>query len=170
MSIEHRRPAAGQWTVAQVRRDTLNEGTRRKRLSWWLLIVPALALFSFSLTASAGTGKPDYASAAKDLPKGQPLVVVGPRADGSLLGWLTSTYSTHEVCSVTPSQLERIASAYDVGQMTVTVDSAPVQLVTVSGKGANDAELRAFLGVRALDCRLVRRASIFYLPFDAHGS
>lgn len=170
MSIQHRRPAAGQWTVARVRRDTLNEGTRRKRLSWWLLIVPALALFSFSLTASAQTGKPDYASAAKELPKGQPLVVVGPRDDGTLLGWLKSTYSSHEVCSVTASQLERIASAYDVGQMTITVDGASVQLVTVSGQGANDAELRAFLGVRALDCRLVRRTSIFYLPFDAHGS
>jgi hypothetical protein len=170
MSIQHRRPAAGQWTAARVRRDALNEGSRWKRLSWWLLIVPALALFSFSLAAGAQTGKPDYASAAKELPKSKALVVIGPRDDGTLLGWLKSIYSSHELCSVTASQLERIASEYEVGQVTIAVDGAPVELVTVSGQGANDAELRALLGVPALNCRLVRRASVFYLPFDAHGS
>jgi hypothetical protein len=170
MSIRDRRPAAGQWTAARVRRDTLNEGSRFKRLAWWLLIVPALALFSFSLAAGAQTGKRDYAGAVRDLPAGRPLVVVQASEEDSLLGWLEGKWASQELCSVTPSQLERIAAAYDIGRMTITVDGAPVELVTVSGRGANVADLRTLLGAPAPDCRLVRRASIFYLPFDAHGS
>jgi hypothetical protein len=90
--------------------------------------------------------------------------------EDSLVGWLKSAYSNREVCSVTPSQLQRISSEYQVGWTTLSVDGAPVEIATVSGPRANDAEVRSFLGVSALDCRLVRRASIFYLPFDAHGS
>lgn len=170
MSIEKRRPAAGQWTAAQVRRDVLREGSRTKRLAWWLVIVPALALFSFSLAAGAGTGKPGYAGAANELPPGKPLVYVRASYEDSLLGWFKDKWASHELCSVTQAQLERIASEYEVGWMTATADGAQVRIATVSGPGANDAELRAFLGAPALKCHLVRRASIFYLPFDAHTS
>jgi hypothetical protein len=170
MSIRDRRPAARQWTAAHVRRDALDEGPRSKRLAWWLVIVPALALFSFSLAASAQTGKADLASAVRDLPATKPLVVVRTNQGDSLLGWLKSAYADREVCAVTPSQLQRISSEYQVGWTTISTDSGQTQIATVAGPGANDAELRSLLGVSALDCRLVRRASIFYLPFDAHGS
>jgi hypothetical protein len=170
MSIEKRRPAAGQWTAAQVRRDVLREGSRTRRLAWWLVIVPALALFSFSLAAGAETGKPGYASAAKELPAGKPLVYVRASYEGSLLGWFKDKWSSHELCSVSSRQLERIASEYEIGWVTASVDGAQVEIATVSGPGANDAELRALLGAPGLKCRLVRRASIFYLPFDANTS
>jgi hypothetical protein len=170
MSIEKRRPAAGQWTAAHVRGDTLREGSRTKRLAWWLVIVPALALFSFSLAAGAGTGKPDLASAAEDLPPNKPLVYVRASHEDGLVGWLKDKWAGHELCSVSPSQLEQIASEYQIGHVTMTMDGAPVDVVTVSGQGANDAELRSLLDAPALQCHLVRRASIFYLPFDAHTS
>ena len=170
MSIDHRRPAAGQWTAAQVRRDSLREGSRAKRLVWWLVIVPALALFSFSLAAGAQTGKTDLASAARELPPMKPLVYIRTSQADSLTSWLSGKWDSHELCSVTTSQLQRISSEYQVGWTTVTAASGTMQIATVSGPGANDAEVRSLLSVSALDCRLVRRASIFYLPFDAHGS
>jgi hypothetical protein len=173
MSIEHRRLAARQWTAANVREDALNLGTRWKKLASWLLIVPTLSFFSLSLVAGAHTlGRTDYARAAKQLPRNEPLVGVAAaeKSIDNFFGWFTQGYSGHELCSVTSSQLAQISAHYQVAHMTITVDGVAVDVVTVSGQGANDHELRTFLGDPGLKCKLVRRASVFYLPFDAHGS
>jgi hypothetical protein len=173
MSIQHRRPAAGQWTAAYTRDDALQLGRyRRKRLASWLLIVPTLAFFSLSLVAGAQAfGKTDYASAIKELPPSQPVIVVAKvqQSFDNPLAWL-SDYGSKEVCSVTSSQLSTIAAHYQVGHMAVDVAGARLDVVTVEGAGANDHELRTYLGDPKLKCQLVRRGGVFFLPFDAHGS
>ena len=60
MSVDKRRLAAAQRTAA------LRTPSTTKRLCAWIIIVPALALFSFSVVAgAAGFGaKPDLAAAA----------------------------------------------------------------------------------------------------------
>jgi hypothetical protein len=173
MSVDDSRIAAAQRTVALARASVRARRRSWRRLASWLVIVPTLSLFSFSVVAGAQTvGKPDYAGAAKQLPAGKPLIVVaGPPAAGdSWFDRLTKTSATKELCSVTRSQLARIASHYDVAHTTITVEGVAVDVVTVSGAGANDRELREYLGKPAPDCKLVRRASVFFLPFDAHGS
>jgi hypothetical protein len=137
------------------------------------VIVPTLSLFSFSVVAGAQTvGKPDYAGAAKQLPRGKPLIVVSaPNAStDSLLDRLRKTSANEALCSVTQSQLDRIGAHYTVERTTITMDGVDVEVAMVSGAGANVHELREYLGRPALECKLVRRASVFFLPFDAHGS
>jgi hypothetical protein len=130
---------------------TVQRGTRsRLKLTLtWLTIVTALTFFTFTLVASAANPKPDYAAAAKQLPQKTPLVVVGD-----------------QLCSVDESQVAQLATMYDVGWDTLTVDGVPVDMVTVSG--AKDRELREFLGDAT--CKLVKRKRVFFLPFDAHTS
>ena len=173
MSIQHRRPAAGQWTAAYLREDKLVLGYRRKRLASWLVIIPTLAVFSLSIVAGAqALRKPDYAQAAKKLPANQPLIVVAgsSKSVDNFWGWLESKFASKELCSVTQSQLTAISTHYRVGHMTINVDGKAVDLVTVDGPAANDREMREYLGDPNLKCTLVRRASTFYLPFDAHTS
>ena len=130
---------------------TPQRGTRsRLKLTLtWLTIVSALTFFTFTLVASAANPKPDYASAAKQLPKGKPLVVVG-----------------NQLCSVDESQVAQLSTMYDVGWDTLTVDGEALDMVTVSG--AKDRELRAFLGDAT--CKLIKKRRVFFLPFDAHTS
>jgi hypothetical protein len=169
MSVGPRRLAAAQRTAA------VSPRARAVRLVSWFLIIPTLALFSFSVVASAsGFGaKPDYAGAAKAVAppghaKGGALVVVEAKSkpDPNPLEKLFS-HSQREVCWITSSQLARVAREYSTGRMTITVDGDPLDLVTVDG--ANDHDLRAMLGARSMTCRLVRVSSTFFLPFDARG-
>jgi hypothetical protein len=173
MSVDDSRNAAAQRTVALARASARARRNSRKRLASWALIVPTLSLFSFSVVAGAQTvGKPDYAGAAKQLPRGKPLVVVSaPNAShDSFVDRFTKTATNEELCSVTQSQLDRIAAHYTVERTTTTIDGVAVDVVMVSGAGANVHELREYLGRPAPECKLVRRASVFFLPFDAHGS
>jgi hypothetical protein len=169
MSVGPRRLAAAQRTVA------VSPRARAVRLVSWFLIIPTLALFSFSVVASAsGFGaKPDYAGAAKAVAppahaKGGAFVVVEAKSkpNPNPLEKLFS-HSQREVCWITSSQLARVAREYSTGRMTITVDGAPLDLVTVDG--ANDHDLRATLGARSMTCRLVRVSSTYFLPFDARG-
>jgi hypothetical protein len=51
--------------------------------------------------------------------------------------------------------------------MTITMDGAPADLVTVSG--ADDHDMRKVLGEH-VKCKLVKEKHVFYLPFDAQTS
>jgi hypothetical protein len=173
MSVDDSRLAAVQRTVALARASAQARRGRRRRLASWLVIVPTLSLFSFSVVAGAQTvGKPDYAGAAKQLPRGKPLIVVTApsQSDDSWSDRFTQASTTKELCSVTPTQLARIAAHYSVTHTTITMNGAAVDVVAVSGEGANDRELREYLGDPHPTCKLVRRASVFFLPFEAHGS
>ena len=172
MSVDDSRIAAAQRTVALARASARSRRSW-KRIASWALIVPTLSLFSFSVVAGAQTvGKPDYAGAAKQLPRGKPLIVVSsPEAsDDSFVDRLRNTSTHKELCSVTQSQLDRIAAHYKVERTTMTIDGVAVDVAMVSGAGANVHELREYLGKPAPECKLVRRSSVFFLPFDAHGS
>ena len=140
MSIEHRRLAARQWTAANVRDDALTLGIRRKKVASWVVIVPILLFFAFSLVAGAQTfGKPDYAKAAGQLPRNEPLIVVAgaSKTIDNFFSWFAQGYTGHELCAVTPSQLAQIGAHYQVGHMTIDVGGTAVDVVTVSGQGAN---------------------------------
>jgi hypothetical protein len=142
MSVDDSRFAAAQRTAATRR------GALTSRLKAWVVIVPMLAFFSTTLVAGAATfGRPDYAKAAKELPSTGALVLVSAAADHqqSWLDRLTSSGSK-ELCSVTPSQLARVAVHYQVSYMTTTADGHSMQIARVSGPGANDHELREYLG------------------------
>jgi hypothetical protein len=169
MSVEPRRLAAAQRTAA------LSSRARAVRLVSWLLIIPTLALFSFSVVASAsGYGaKPDYAGAAKAVaPPGHAkdgafiVVEAKSKPNPNPLEKLFS-HSQREVCWITSTQLARVAREYSTGRMTISVDGDPLDLVTVDG--ANDHDLRAMLGAPGMTCRLVKVSSTYFLPFDARG-
>ena len=150
MSVESPRLAAAQRTVAGKRRGP--RGRRRWiRLASWLFIVPMLSLFSFSVVASARTvGKPDYASAIKQLSNSKPVVVL--HNGGKPL-----------VCSVTQRQADGLSARWHSGWTTMAFDGRDYRTLWVDGP--NDHEIRDFLG--SGDCKLVRVKSIFYLPFNA---
>jgi hypothetical protein len=141
------------------------------------VIVPTLAVFSFSVVASAGGygAKSDYAGAVKAVaPPGASkkegaFVVVEAKSkpNPNPLEKIFS-HSQREVCWISSSQLTRVAREYSTGWMTISVDGDRLDLVTVDG--ANDHDLRAMLGPRGMTCRLVQVSSTFFLPFDAHGS
>ena len=169
MSVEKRRLAAAQRTAA------LRSGrTSRLRLATtWLAAAIGLSLFGFTVLASAGTfSKPDYAKAVKQLPQGQAIVLVNTSSggNGGLFGRFARAYSNKELCVVSSSQLSRIEAEYSMGHMTIPVDGADVDVVTVGGPGASDHEMRTLLGDPKLTCQFVRESGIFYLPFDAHTS
>jgi hypothetical protein len=172
MSIDLRRPAAGQWTAAYQRDDALRLGGRRKRLAPWLVILPTLAVFSLVLVAGAyALRKPDYESAIKSLPQNRPIVVVAG-AHYSLtnpVGWFSGN-SRREVCSVSEAQLATIAKHYQVRHETLQIDGQTVDVVLVDGPGANDHELREYLGDPNMKCKLVRQGGVFFLPFDPNTS
>jgi hypothetical protein len=115
-----------------------------------------LSLFSFSVVASARTvGKPDYASAIKQLSDSKPVVVV--RNGGKPL-----------VCSVTEGQAAGLSARWPSGWTTMTFDGRDYRTLWVDGP--NDHDVRDFLGGSGGDCKLVRLKSIFYLPFNANLS
>ena len=171
MSVETRRWAAAQRTAAASPRRGL-------RLASWFLIVPILSAFSFSVVAgAAGFGsKPDYAGAAEAvLPHGHAehpgaLVVVqaGTNDNGNPISRLFSSGAGREVCWIGSSQLARVSQRYSTGRMAITVNGKTLDLVTV--RDATEPDLRTLLGPNALSCHMVRLATMFFLPFDAHGS
>jgi len=162
MSVSDPRPAAAQRTAASKAR-----GTRRRItvLATWMFIVPLLSFFSFSVVAGARTfTKPDYEGAVKQLPTDKPVVEVpaAPQDNGD--GLLGNLQQQHFVCSVTGSQLVRIQQRYRTSRFTV----GHIDIVSVYG--ANERDLRSYLGDNGVRCVLVRVATVFFLPFDPHGS
>jgi hypothetical protein len=149
MSVHQRRFAAAKRTAAR----TTGTSNRLKLTTTWFTIAAALSFFTFTVVATAAPSKPDYAGAAKHLRADQPRVVI-------------QSGSKKEVCSVDEGQLALLQARYEVGWLTVTVDGALVDLVTVAG--ANDHDIRTMLG--DVQCRLVKEKHIFYLPFDAQTS
>jgi hypothetical protein len=117
-----------------------------------------LSFFSFSVVAGAMTvGKPDYASALKQLPNDKPVAIVKPANGKQPLA-----------CSVTQSQANGLAARWRTGWTTMAFDARSWRTLWVDGP--NDKEMRDFLGGSAADCKLVREKSIFYLPFNANLS
>ena len=168
MSVDKRRLAAAQRTA--VGRDP----SRAKRLGAWIIIVPALALFSFSVVAGAAgaQSKPGVASAAaKVVPtnkkEGGTLVVVGSSHDaGGITGILGK--GGREVCWISKSQLARVSVVYKTTISTLNVGHTTYSLVTVYG--ADEQTLQKLLGTSAVQCRLVQAAHLFFLPFDPNLS
>jgi hypothetical protein len=148
MSVQQRRFAAATRTAAPAR----GFGRRVKLTLTWITVATALSLFTFTVVGTAATTKPDVASAAGKLPANGPRIVI----DGK-----------HEVCSVHAAQLALIQARYETGWMTITLDGAPVDLVTVSG--AKERDLKKMLGEK-VRCQLVEQKHLFYLPFDAQTS
>jgi hypothetical protein len=164
MSVDDSRFAAAQRTAANRR------GTTSSRLKAWLVIVPTLAFFAVALVGGAAAfGKPDYVQAAKTLPTTGALVLVSAKDEQSWLDRLSGS-SGKELCVVTGHQLEQVAAHYQVDYLTVTVDGHPLQIAKVSGQGANDHDLREYLGDSKLKCKFVREGGVFFLPFDPNIS
>lgn len=167
MSVSDPRPAAAQRTAASKAR-----GTRRRMtvLATWMFIVPLLSLFSFSVVAGARTSKPDYESAVKQLPPDQPVVQVSaaPSDNDGTNGLFDRVTHEHFVCSVTASELVRIQARYRTSRFTIGHGSRTLDIVSVYG--ANERDLRTYLGDNGVRCVLVRVATVFFLPFDPHGS
>jgi len=177
MSVGTRRLAAAQRTAART------TPSRAKRLGAWIVIVPALSLFSFSMVAgAAGVGsKPDVASAAKKIVEdrkdgdgkkrdddgGGFVVVDSSRDDDDGVGGLLRR-GAKEVCWISKSQLGRVSAVYRTSTSTVQVGHTSYTLVTVFG--ANTHTLRLLLGTTAVQCKLVHSEHLFFLPFDPNLS
>jgi hypothetical protein len=166
MSVDDSRFAAAQRTAARRR------GTTRKRLKAWVVIIPTLAVFATALVGGAAAFRsPDYAKTARALPDAGAYVLVsssGDHGDSWLKRLLNS--SGKELCAVTPSQLAQVAAHYEVDYVTVTVNGQALRIAKVSGQGANDHELREYLGDPRMTCRFVREGGVFFLPFDPNIS
>jgi|KBSMisStandDraft_5_1062788.scaffolds.fasta_scaffold1027140_1 hypothetical protein len=163
MSVDDSRFAAAQRTAAKRR------GSKGSRLKGWVVIVPTIVVFAATLVGGAAAfGKPDYGQAAKKLPSTGALVLVSADGGQSWLQRLTS--SRNELCAVTPKQLTQVAAHYDVSYLTVTVGGRELKIAKVSGAGANDHEMRAYLGDPKLSCKFVREGGAFFLPFDPNLS
>ena len=135
MSVGTRRLAAAQRTAA------VAYPSAWKRLGVWIVIVPALAIFSFSVVAqAAGVGKPNVASVAAQV----------------------------EVCWISTGQLARVSRAYRTATSSLTVGGRTYALVTVYD--ADEKGLQAVLGVTPVQCKLVHVAHVFFLPFDPNIS
>ena len=167
MSVGTRRLAAAQRTAA------VAYPSRLRRLGVWIVIVPALALFSFSVVAQAAGvgGKPDLpAAAAKVVSKhddGVLVVVKGDDDGGGIAGALGRDHGK-QVCWVSRSQLPRVSAAYRTETSSLSVGGRTYTLVTVYG--ADEKGLRALLGASPVQCRLARAAHVFFLPFDPNLS
>jgi hypothetical protein len=138
--------------------------SRCKLVASWLLIVPTLAFFSFTVVAGASTfGSEDYDAAVQQLGMTSSSQVVVVESSTSTTGGLFSSPSK-VVCSVTKSQLTKIQAVYRTGSFRVG------QTTVITVYGATDKALRSYLGTAGLTCKLVEVKKVFYLPFDAHGS
>jgi hypothetical protein len=71
---------------------------------------------------------------------------------------------------VTPHQLAQVAAHYEVNYLTVTVDARALKIAKVSGPGANDHDMREYLGDPRMSCKFVREGGAFFLPFDPNLS
>ena len=185
MSVDKRRLAAAQRTAAR-----RTNASRPRRLAAWIVILPALALFSFTVVAGAAgaKAKPDLAgAAAKVVPQGHDdghggstgenkdkkdnkddgtLVVVESSRDGGV-GELVGK-GGREICWISKSQLVRVSGVYRTTTSTLKVGHTVYRLVTVYG--ANEKTLKQLLGASAVQCRRVHVAHLFFLPFDPNLS
>src|SRR5207244_13118151 len=139
MSVDSRRFVAAQRTAAASPR------ARAFRLASWLLIVPTLAFFSFSVVAGAhGYGNDrshGLADAAQQLvpPAGAPhdpqsgtlVVVEAPKDAGNPLTRLFSAQPLQEVCWIGPRGLARVSAASRTTTATVSGHGRPRALGTV---------------------------------------
>jgi hypothetical protein len=148
MSVQQNRFAAATRTAAPKR----GSRSRVKLTLTWLIVVTALSLFTFSVVGTAATTKPDYAGAAKKLPRDQPMIVINT---GKKL-----------ICSVNETQLARLQAEYSTGWTTVMLNGTPTDLLTVDDASDHDVH-QMFEHAR---CELVKRKHLFYLPFDANIS
>jgi hypothetical protein len=171
MSVDKRRLAAAQRTAA------LRSPSKTKRLCAWIVIVPALALFSFSVVAgAAGFGaKPDLAAAAKKVtPKhgddhGTVVVVESSKGSDNAVAGLFGKGVGHQVCWISGSQLTRVSASYRTTTATINVGHTAYGIVTVYG--ANERDLKRLLGGPSeLKCQLVHVVGLFFLPFDPNLS
>ncbi|MFL5928095.1 MAG: hypothetical protein ACJ77E_14295 [Gaiellaceae bacterium] len=177
MSVGTRRFAAAQRTAAR------KAPSRAKRLGAWIIIVPAISLFSFSIVASAAglRSKPDVASAAAKIVQDKQdkqgrsddksddggFVVVDTGDGGEGFAKLL-TRGAKEVCWISTSGLGRVSAVYRTTTSTVHVGGTTYSLVTVYG--ANTHTLRLLLGTTAVECKLVQSEHLFFLPFDPNLS
>jgi len=169
MSVDTRRFAAAQRTAAH------RPGARRLRLASWLLIVPTLTLFSFSVVAgAAGFGtKPDYASAVKAVTPTAPpssggyVVVETAKKGDDPVARLFGTNPGREICWISSSQLARVSARYRTGRLAIPIGRTRLDVITVFGANTHDLGVLLASPVR---CKLVEVAHVFFLPFDAHGS
>lgn len=162
MSVCDPRPAAAQRTAASKR------GIARV-VATWLVAVPLLAFFSFSVVAGAATfGSPSAAEKALGrLPGSTTVVVQVPASDPQHQSVVERlTHAAKLVCSVDRRQLTAIQSAYRTSTSTLTVAGRSVDAVSVYG--ADQTSLRGYLGDGR--CVLVQVAHVFFLPFDAQTS
>lgn len=159
MSVDDSRFAAAQRTAAHRR------GAKATRLRGWILIVPTIVVFAGTLVGGAAAlGKPDYGQVAKTLPKAGAYVLVS--ADGGQTWLQRLTSSRNELCAVTPQQLAKVSAKYDISYLTVTTDGKQLQIAKVSGPGANDRDMREYLGDPRMTCKFIREGGVFFLPFD----
>jgi hypothetical protein len=184
MSVDKRRLAAAQRTAAR-----RTNASRPRRLAAWIVILPALGLFSFTVVAGAAgaKAKPDLASAAakvvpqahddghggstgeskdRDQDDGTLVVVDSSHGDGGL-GQLGGK-GGREICWISKSQLVRVSAVYRTTISTLQVGDTVYRLVTVYG--ANEKTLKQLLGTSPVKCRLVHAARLFFLPFDPNLS
>ena len=164
MSVGTRRLAAAQRTAVGT------PASRGRRLAAWIVIVPALSLFSFSVVANAA-GLGGKGSVEKEAAKVVPPAA--PAKDGGVVvvdNSLSEGLSGHgkAVCWITKSGLARVSAVYRTSTSSITVAGKTYSLVTVTG--ADEKALRALLGKTAVECRLVQVARIFFLPFDPNMS
>jgi hypothetical protein len=181
MSVDKRRLAAAQRTAVGT------SPSRSKRLRAWIVIVPALALFSFSVVAgAAGFGsKPQVATAAAKVippsskgddksPKGDDkkdgvvVEVDSSKHDGNPLTELLGKAKGKEICWISTSQLARVSRVYRTTTSSLSVGGKTYSLVTVFN--ANEKTLRQLLGSSAVQCHLVQVAFLTFLPFDPNLS
>ncbi|NUR74661.1 MAG: hypothetical protein HOQ28_00055 [Thermoleophilia bacterium] len=152
--------------------------SRLKRLGAWIIIVPALSLFSFSIVANAAglRSGPDIAKAAKQVVQQKHdagrserggLVIVDSSHDDDGVGGVFGNRG-REVCWISTSQLARVSAVYRTTTSSVTVGQATYSLVTVYG--ADEESLRSLLGTGAVQCRLAHARRLFFLPFDPNLS
>jgi hypothetical protein len=135
----------------------------------WVVIVPTIVVFAATLVGGAAAfGKPDYGQVAKKLPSTGALVLVSADQGQSWLQRLTS--SRNELCAVTPKQLAQVSAHYGIDYLTVTVDGKELKIAKVSGPGANDRDMREYLGDPKMSCKFVREGGAFFLPFDPNLS
>jgi hypothetical protein len=184
MSVDKRRLAAAQRTAASSKTPS-----RARRLGAWIIIVPALALFSFSVVAGAAgaNSKPGLASAAaKVVPKGHDggSAAGGGQSDQQKqdAGTLVVVDSSHgssgitdlfgkggrDVCWISASQLARVSVVYRTTTSTIRVGQETYNVVTVYD--ANEVTLKQLLSTSKVQCRLVHSEHLFFLPFDPNLS
>jgi hypothetical protein len=186
MSVDSRRHAAAQRTAAR------SDAHRRpwKLIATWLLIIPTLSFFSFTVVAGATTfgQQPDYNQAVQELAKADKsvtstsagtvksdkvakiatVVVVVEASDGGFLAQFKNGSSKQAVCRITKSQLTQVSLHYTTGMLSYSSGGTTYSVVRVAG--ATESGLRSYLGVPGITCKLVQVSHVFFLPFDANTS